>query len=246
MAQNTGSNKATTTIGTVSSTNLSTFSASRNSNDGNGVDQNSTGFFGLSSLPGPPDKFTMVRYFLAFPLTGVPNNTYRAELTIAGGAFATFPGPGSIRGVLASKPTTSTNIATGDYRAGIVGFATGQSMSGNVTDVTLPRTSWITGASFPTNTFTFATSGVSYIGNPANSILQVAMVSDSDYTNVSPGIGDYYVNYAHGGTASASYPTLIYYFGVSKIRVDDTNSVNVRRINDISDAVIYQINGVNV
>jgi len=117
-------------------------------------------------------------------------------------------------------------------------------MQGNVTNVTNTLTTWVTSPSFPTNTFIVTSSGVSYL--KSNPILQVALVSTADYTNVSPGLGDYYVTYAYTNASASNYPTLEFYYGIANVRVDDNQAANIRNINDVRDARIYQINGVNV
>lgn len=220
------------------------FGAVRDATNGASVILASDSGFGVNTtLSRSTLVHQMARMFLAFDTSGIPNNIISASLHIRGGGNNN-PGCQTIV-VKADKPSLTTALATTDYRAAIVGFVTGSSMAGNVTDYSNVYTTWLTSAynEIPLNATARAD-----IGNPNSTVFQVAVLNyGNDYLNVAPGTTGERLNSfltLAGPGGSKSFPFLRISYG-SGLNVDDVSYLNIDAINDVRPLNIYQINGVN-
>jgi hypothetical protein len=90
---------------------------------------------------------------------------------------------------------------------------------------------------------------LNFVKDPANSVLSVAILDYTyDYLNVTPPgtTGQHFNRYRFDGVFFKEIiPTLSFRYGISKINVDDVNGLNdIKSINGIDDAFIYEVNGI--
>jgi hypothetical protein len=233
------------TSGAVLTPSGSPFSAVRDATNGSsvvGVDSNSQ--FGVGTVASRSSfNHQVSRLFLGFDTASVPNNIIAAKLYIYGRGNNN-PGCQTIV-VKASKPGSTTPIATTDYRAAIVGFVTGSSMAGNVTDYSGVKTTWLkTGY----NDILLNAAARAEIGNPNSTIFQVAVLNyQNDYLNVAPGsTGERFNSYIYATDSLGNkVPPLIEITYGLGLNVNDVQYTVIREVNDIGELGIYQINGVN-
>jgi hypothetical protein len=232
------------TSGAVLTPSGSPFSAVRDATNGSSVVVGSDSQFGVGTVASRSSfNHQVSRLFLAFPTAGIPNNVISAKLYIHGRGNNN-PGCETIV-VKADKPNLTTPIATTDYRAAIVGFVTGSSMAGNVTDYSGVITTWLTTGY---NDITLNAVARAEIGNPNSTIFQVAVLNyQNDYLNVAPGsTGERFNSYVYAtdslGNKVPPYIEITYGVGLN---VNDVQYTVIREVNDIGELGIYQINGVN-
>jgi hypothetical protein len=232
------------TSGAVLTPSGSPFSSVRDATNGFSVVVGSDSQFGVGTVAFRSSfNHQVSRLFLAFSTVGIPNNVISAKLYIHGRGNNN-PGCQTIV-VKASKPGSTTPIATTDYRAAIVGFVTGSSMAGNVTDYSGVKTTWLkTGY----NDILLNAAARAEIGNPNSTIFQVAVLNyQNDYLNVAPGsTGERFNSYIYATDSLGNkVPPLIEITYGLGLNVNDVQYTVIREVNDIGELGIYQINGVN-
>jgi hypothetical protein len=233
------------TSGAVLTPSGSPFSAVRDATNGFsvvGADSNSQ--FGVGTVAIRASLNHQVsRLFLGFDTASVPNNIIAAKLYIHGRGN-TNPGCQTIV-VKASKPDSTTPIATTDYRAAIVGFVTGSSMAGNVTDYSGVITTWLTTGY---NDIILNAAARADIVYPNSTVFEVAVLNyDNDYLNVAPGTtGERFNSYVgFTGSLGEKVPAFIEITYGLGLNVNDVQYLFIQTVNDIGERGIYQINGVN-
>jgi hypothetical protein len=232
------------TSGAVLTGSGSPFSAVRDATNGSSVVVGSDSQFGVGTV-GVRTSFghQVSRLFLAFSTAGIPNNVISAKLYIHGRGNNN-PGCQTIV-VKADKPNLVTPIATTDYRAAIVGFVTGSSMAGNVTDYSGVITTWLTTGY---NDILLNAAARADIGDPNSTVFEVAVLNyQNDYLNVAPGsTGERFNSYIYAtdslGNKVPPYIEITYGLGLN---VNDVQYTVIRQVNDSFEFEIYQINGVN-
>ena len=229
--------------GVVGTGVASTFSAARDATNGSFVTVAADSAFGVSTTTVRTALGHQVgRMFLAFDTSGIPNNIITARLGIHG-IGNNNPGCQTIV-VKADKPSLTTPIATTDYRAAIVGFATGSSMAGNVTDYSSVYTPWLTTGY---NVITLNAAARADIGNPDSTVFQVAVLNyGNDYLNVAPGTtGERRNSFTiENPPGNKLKPFLEITYGLGS-NVDDVSYLIIDDINGVRSLNTYQVNGIN-
>jgi hypothetical protein len=233
------------TSGVVLTGSSTTFSNVRNATNGSSVVVGSDSQFGVNTaLVRSALSHSAGRLFLAFSTVGIPNNVISATLFIHGRGNNN-PGCQTIV-VKADKPNLVTPIATTDYRAAIVGFVTGSSMAGNVTDYSEVKTTWLTTGY---NSILLNAAARADIGDPNSTLFEVAVLNyQNDYLNVAPGTtGERFNSYVYStDKVFGKVPPYIEVKYGMGLDVDDVQYLFISAVNDIGELGIYQINGTNV
>ena len=232
------------TSGVVLTGSSTTFSNLRDATNGSSVVVGSSSQFGVNTvLIRSALTHSAGRLFLAFNTSFLPNNIIGAKLWIHGRGNNN-PGCQTIV-VKANKPDITTPIATTDYRAAIVGFVTGSSMAGNVTDYSGVKTTWLTTGY---NDILLNAAARADIGNPNSTVFQVAVLNyQNDYLNVAPGTtGERFNSYVYGtDPVFGKVPPYIEVTYGMGLDVDDVQYLFIFAVNGIGEPKIYQINGTN-
>jgi len=232
------------TSGVVLTGSSTTFSNVRDATNGSSVVVGSDFQFGVNTvLVRSALAHSAGRLFLAFSTVGIPNNVISATLYIHGRGNNN-PGCQTIV-VKADKPNLVTPIATTDYRAAIVGFVTGSSMAGNVTDYSGVITTWLTTGY---NDIILNAAARADIVYPNSTVFEVAVLNyDNDYLNVAPGTtGERFNSYVgFTGSLGEKVPAFIEITYGLGLNVNDVQYLFIQTVNDIGERGIYQINGVN-
>ena len=232
------------TSGAVLTSSGSPFSAVRDATNGSSVVVGSSSQFGVNTVVFRSSfNHQVSRLFLAFNTSFLPDNIIGAKLWIHG-RENNNPGCQTIV-VKANKPNITTPIATTDYRAAIVGFVTGSSMAGNVTDYSGVKTTWLTTGY---NDILLNAAARADIGNPNSTVFQVAVLNyQNDYLNVAPGTtGERFNSYVYDvDPVFGKVPPYIEVTYGMGLDVDDVQYLFISAVNDIGESGIYQINGTN-
>tara|TARA_R110002110_G_C13388251_1_gene711732 strand:- start:471 stop:1211 length:741 start_codon:yes stop_codon:yes gene_type:complete len=151
----------------------------------------STTAVGVQGVTSRGGGYRICRAFFAFDTSGITSTVASATISIYGSN-----GAGSdcdVIGVKATKPDTSTNIASADFDA-ITGWTDGASANGNVTDYTAEVATW---SSSGYNEITLSSDALADLVS-LDTFAICFMEYDKDYLNSDPGT-------SHGNTFIGMY-----------------------------------------
>ena len=181
-------------------------------------------------------QYRIARAFFAFDTSAIVSRVQSATISIYG-----INGAGSdchIIGVEATKPSTSSNVASADHDA-IEGWTDGASASGNVTDYTSEVTSW---DSTGYNEITLTADALAHL-QEYDTFKICFLEHDYDYSNVDPGTshGATFVGMSFQESTGTSKDPKIVYTLATVAKIDGVATGDISKVDAIAKGSIADI-----
>ena len=192
---------------------------------------------GINGSTSAGGTYRVARAFFAFDTSAIVSKVQSATISIYG-----MNGAGSdcdIIGVKATKPDTSTDIATADFDA-IEGWTDGESASGNVTDYTSEVATW---SSSGYNEITL--NAAALVDLEDADIFAICFLEyDKDYLNSDPGTshGNTFVGMFFEESSGTSKDPKIDYTLATVSKINGAAMGDITKINAIAKSSIADIN----
>ena len=197
----------------------------------------STTAVGVAGATSAGGTYRVARAFFAFDTSAIVSKVQSATISIYG-----TNGAGSdcdIIGVKATKPDTSTDIATADFDA-IEGWTDGESASGNVTDYTSEVATW---SSSGYNEITLNAAALVDLED-SDTFAICFLEYDKDYLNSDPGTshGNTFVGMFFEESSGTSKDPKIDYTLATVSKINGAAMGDITKINAIAKSSIADIN----
>ena len=235
--------------GVVANTNQSSHANARDASAGTSANTTSTSFtaqsYNVSLGRGGGLVYRVDRIFIYFDTSGITSTPASATFSIQRTTSAPV-GEFRIIKSTAFGGDGQTSLATGDFDA-LVGFSSGNTMDGNVTEYASSVDSSAWGTSNDYNDTDIALNSTALSDMTSNDFLILSIVNeDFDYKNIDGGAGTHgrLAHYQAAFTGTSRDPKLDYVVGGYGNDVIGVASADIGEINGVLTSNIAELNGL--